>query len=51
MGNIEIAKLLLQKGADHSAKNAQGLTPLDTAKSRNHKEVVDLLTAEQSKKK
>jgi len=43
MGNLEIAKLLLEKGADINAKNDNGETALHMASSRGHKQIEKLL--------
>jgi len=42
-GNVEIVKLLLGAGADRSAKDNQGKTALEQARSSYHDEVVALL--------
>jgi ankyrin repeat protein len=42
-GHKEIAELLIAKGADVTAKNEDGETPLDWANWRSHAETADLL--------
>lgn len=42
-GHLEIAKMLLDKGAPLSAENAQGLTPIAMARQKEHEEMVRLL--------
>jgi ankyrin repeat protein len=44
-GNVEIARLLLAKGADVNAKTKEGRTALSTAIQEGHAEVVALLKA------
>jgi hypothetical protein len=43
-GYLEIAKLLLQNGADANAKLATGFTALKFAESYDHKDIVELLS-------
>lgn len=42
-GNIAIAKLLLEYGADQDAKDGSNLTPLHYAAQEGHSEIVELL--------
>lgn len=42
-GHLEIARLLLEKGASIRAENAQGLTPMDVARRKSQEEMVRLL--------
>ena len=42
-GHVEIAKLLIVKNADVTAKDVEGQTPLDWAEEEKHKEIADLL--------
>ena len=44
-GHNEIAELLIENGADVSAKSLKGLTPLHHAASEGHKEIAELLIA------
>lgn len=41
--NVEIIKLLLEKGADVKAKDEKGITALKYAEASNSKEVIELL--------
>ena len=41
-GQLEVVKLLLEKGADVNAKNEEGETPLDIAKKTSNKEIIKL---------
>jgi ankyrin repeat protein len=43
LGNKEVVKLLIQKGADVNAKNKYGETALRLAFYYGHKEIVELL--------
>lgn len=49
-GNVEVVQLLLEAGADVERKNAEG-TPLDIARKRGCKEIVDLLTSSHAEKR
>jgi hypothetical protein len=40
---VNVVKLLLEHGADPTAKNKDGDTPLDLARARGHREVVSLI--------
>lgn len=42
-GQIEIVKLLLERGAKVDTADIDGYTPLRTAEVNGHKEVADLL--------
>lgn len=42
-GHEDIIELLIAKGANVNAKNAQGQTPLDIAVNRGHAEIAELL--------
>jgi len=42
-GCLEIARALIQRGADLESKSAAGKTPLSIATSENHIEIVKLL--------
>jgi ankyrin repeat protein len=42
-GHIDIVKLLLQKRADTTIANNDGLTPLNVAASEGHTNIVNLL--------
>ena len=42
-GHMEIAELLIEKGADVKAKDMNGKTPLDEAIKRKHTEIADFL--------
>ena len=44
-GHNEIAELLIENGADVSAKSLKGLTPLHYAAANGHKEIAELLIA------
>ena len=44
-GHNEIAELLIENGADVSAKSLKGLTPLHYAAVNGHKEIAELLIA------
>ena len=44
-GHKEIAELLIAKGADVNAKDADGVTPLHDAASDGRKETTELLIA------
>jgi ankyrin repeat protein len=46
-GHLEIARILLDKGAPVSAENSQGLTPMAVARRQEHEEMVRLLEARQ----
>jgi len=46
MGDAEIAKLLIEKGADVNAKDQDDKTPLHSASENGHLKVVDLLIKE-----
>lgn len=41
--NVEVVKVLLDAGADLSLKSHDGKTPLDFARSKNHKEIIALI--------
>ena len=41
--NVETAKILIEAGADLDIKSNAGATPLEFAKSRNHREIVELI--------
>jgi ankyrin repeat protein len=45
-GHNEIAELLIENGADVSAKDDEGMTPLHIAASNGFKEIAELLIAE-----
>ena len=42
-GRVEIAKMLLEKGADQHAKDSKGFTAIDFARKMNKKSVLELL--------
>lgn len=42
--NVELVKLLLEKGADKSIRDAEGKNALDYAKERNYEEIIALLS-------
>ena len=42
-GDTQVARMLLDKGADVDHKNAQGDTPLNIAIRKHHEEIVKLL--------
>ncbi|KAK8783496.1 hypothetical protein V5799_010140 [Amblyomma americanum] len=42
-GHLEVVKLLLDRGADPEAKDAEGQTPLHYAASCGHQQVAELL--------
>ncbi|NIN67511.1 MAG: ankyrin repeat domain-containing protein, partial [Anaerolineae bacterium] len=42
-GNVELARLLLERGADVAAMTDDGRTPLDIAIERGHAELADVL--------
>jgi uncharacterized protein len=44
-GNIEIAQLLIDKGADIAAMNLKGETALTIAQQKNHTAFVELLNS------
>ena len=41
--NIEIAELLIHAGANKHIKTKKGKTPLDTAKAKGHRDILNLL--------
>ena len=43
MGNLELAKPLIQAGADVTARDAAGLTPLKIARTSGNDEMIRLL--------
>ena len=43
LGNKEISKILIAKGADVNAKSKKGRTPIDSAIKRNETEITELL--------
>ncbi len=43
MGHLEVARLLLERGADVNAKNKHGFTPLHFAAGIGHTDVAKLL--------
>ena len=42
-GNVELVGFLLQNGADPTAKNSEGKTPLAFAQETNNREILQLL--------
>ena len=46
-GNVEIAKLLLEKGAKTAAKNNKGQTALDIAQQKGHTAFAEVLNTAQ----
>ena len=48
-GREDLVRFLLSRGADRSATDQYGKTPLDWAERRGHKAVADLLRHEASK--
>ena len=48
-GHLDIAKLLLDKGADVNAKSKDGDTALMAASEKGHTKIVELLKARGSK--
>ena len=42
-GRVEIAKMLLEQGADQHAKDSKGFTAIDFARKMNKKSVLELL--------
>lgn len=42
-GNMEVASLLLTRGGDATARNRDGLSPLDIAKEKYNKDICELL--------
>ena len=40
--HIEVARLLIEAGADQSIGDAQGVTPIEHAKSRGYSEMIQL---------
>jgi len=50
-GNEDLAKLLINKGADVNTKNCNGDTPLLWASENNNKKLMELLLEHQDKKK
>jgi ankyrin repeat protein len=49
-GNLELAKLLVERGADVNAKSDDGLTVLSYAYNSNNKELVKFLKEHGAKK-
>ena len=49
-GEIEVVRLLLERGAEVGATNKAGETALDLARKNGHKGVVELLTSRGSKR-
>ncbi len=45
LGNEKIVKMLLEAGANVSAKDINGLTPLEIAKKKGHTQIIGLLNA------
>jgi ankyrin repeat protein len=46
-GNLEIVKLLIEKGANINAKDLDGLTPRDYALKNGHKEIAKYIEERQ----
>ncbi|GAA5822392.1 hypothetical protein JCM10212_006829 [Sporobolomyces blumeae] len=44
-GHVEVVKVLLARGADKSAQDEDGNTPLDLARLAEHQDLVDLLSS------
>jgi hypothetical protein len=49
-GRLDVVKLLLERGADRSLKDMEGLTALARAEARKHTAIIALLEAEPSTK-
>ena len=48
-GHIDVARVLLEWGADLNTPNVFGMTPLGYAASKNHKHVVEFLLSKGAK--
>ncbi len=42
-GNVELVSFLLENGADPTARNSEGKTPLTFAQEKNNRQIVELL--------
>ena len=45
MRHLDVAEILLQKGADINARDNRGISPLQHATSSGHAEVIEFLIA------